>query len=47
MFEKLLATQGITFGEDEYVGVAAFNYSRPQNMTELLDNLTKQFGMKA
>ncbi|MFT5872850.1 MAG: SPP1 family phage portal protein [Clostridium sp.] len=46
IFEKLLVSQGITFNEDDYVSVS-FNYSRPQNMTELLDNLTKQFNMGA
>ncbi|MBW9169756.1 phage portal protein [Clostridium estertheticum] len=46
VFEKLLASDGITFSDDDYVGVS-FNYARPQNMTELLDNLTKQFDMGA
>ncbi|MBU3215861.1 phage portal protein [Clostridium estertheticum] len=44
IFDKLLAKDNIKFTDDEYVGVS-FNYSRPQNMTELLDNLVKQFGM--
>jgi SPP1 family phage portal protein len=32
--------------KDEYVNVT-FNYSRPQNMSELLDNIKKQFDMNA
>ena len=46
VFESILNLQGIKFTEDDYVSVS-FNYSRPQNATELLDNLTKQFGMGA
>lgn len=32
--------------KDEYINVA-FNYSRPQNASELLDNIKKQFDMGA
>lgn len=46
IFEKILKLKGIEFTDDDYVSVA-FNYSRPMNMSELLDNLRKQFDMSA
>lgn len=46
IFENILRLQGIEFTDNDYVGVA-FNYSRPMNMSELLDNITKQFNMES
>ncbi|WP_070110855.1 phage portal protein [Clostridium acetireducens] len=46
IFKKILELQGIEFQDEDYVSVA-FNYSRPMNMSELLDNLRKQFDMNA
>ncbi|MBE6066198.1 MAG: phage portal protein [Clostridium lundense] len=46
IFEKILKLKGIEFTDNDYVSVA-FNYSRPMNMSELLDNLRKQFDMAA
>lgn len=46
MFDKLLNMLGTTFSPSDYVDVE-FNYSRPVNTTEVLDNLNTQFGMGA
>lgn len=46
VFANILSLQGTSFAEDDYVE-ANFNYSRPQNATDLLDNMVKQFGMGA
>ncbi|MBV4450214.1 phage portal protein [Clostridium tyrobutyricum] len=46
IFDKLLALKGITFNDDDYVSVE-FNYSRPVNAQELLDELNVQYGMGA
>ena len=45
-FDKLLELKGITFADDEYVDVE-FNYSRPVNSQEVLQNLQTQFNMGA
>ena len=41
IIDKLLELNGIRFKDDEYIDVE-FNYSRPVNQSELIDNLTKQ-----
>jgi hypothetical protein len=46
IFDKLLAFKGIRFNDDDYVSVE-FNYSRPVNAQELLDELNVQYGMGA
>ena len=46
MFDKLLDTLGKGVSEDEYVDVE-FNYSRPVNAKELLDQIKVQFDMGA
>lgn len=43
VFRKLLGNE---IGKEDYIDVA-FNYARPQNASELLDNLRKQFDMGA
>lgn len=45
-FDKLLGLLGINFSDNEYVDVE-FNYSRPVNTSEVLDNLNKQYSMGA
>lgn len=46
IIRKLLALQGITFSDSEYID-CEFNYSKPQNNTELLKNIKTQFDMGA
>ncbi|WP_129598425.1 phage portal protein [Anaerophilus nitritogenes] len=46
IIESILNRQGIVFGADDYVDVE-FNYSKPTNQSELLDNLKKQREMGA
>ncbi|NMM65543.1 phage portal protein [Clostridium sp. P21] len=46
IFKKILELKGIKFAEDDYIDVE-FNYSRPVNAAELLDNISKQFAMGA
>lgn len=43
---KLLENDNIIFSDDEYVDIE-FNYNKPINKSELLDNLKKQFEMNA
>ncbi|MDU2122612.1 MAG: phage portal protein [Clostridium celatum] len=43
VFRKLLGNE---IGKEDYIDVA-FNYARPQNASELLDNIRKQFDMGA
>ncbi|MBD7909730.1 phage portal protein [Clostridium cibarium] len=45
-FEVIAKLLGVEFTKEEYVNVS-FNYSRPQNASELLDNMSKQFDMGA
>ncbi|NME94604.1 phage portal protein [Clostridium cochlearium] len=46
VIRKLLEMQGITFNDDDYVDVE-FNYSKPVNSEELLNNLKTQWEMGA
>lgn len=46
MFDKLLKIKGVALSDTDYVDVE-FNYSRPVNTSEVLDNLNKQFNMGA
>lgn len=46
VFDKLLAIKGIAFNDTDYVDVE-FNYSRPINSQEILQNLQIQFNMGA
>lgn len=46
LFRKLLNKQGIEFAETDYVDVE-FNYSRPVNTKDILDNLKTQYDMGA
>jgi SPP1 family phage portal protein len=46
VFDKLLALKGITFDDDNYVSVE-FNYTRPVNAQELLNELNVQYNMGA
>jgi hypothetical protein len=46
VIRSLLAKQGTIFGEDEYIDVE-FNYSKPINQKELLENLMAQWKMHA
>lgn len=46
IFDKLLALKGVTFSDTDYIDVE-FNYSRPINGQELLQNLQIQFNMGA
>lgn len=46
LFDKLLALKGIVFNDDAYIDVE-FNYSRPVNAQELLQNIKTQFDMGA
>lgn len=43
VFRKLLGNE---IGKEDYIDVT-FNYARPQNASELLDNLKKQYEMMA
>ena len=43
VFRKMLGNE---IGKEDYIDVA-FNYARPQNASELLDNIQKQFDMGA
>ncbi|ENK1242984.1 phage portal protein [Clostridium botulinum] len=45
-WDKILNMLGIEFKNNEYVDIE-FNYSRPVNQSELLDNLSKQRNMEA
>lgn len=40
--DRLLAIKGITFSEDEYIGIS-FNYNRPMDESEYIDMLSKQY----
>ncbi|NFT02947.1 phage portal protein [Clostridium sporogenes] len=44
--QKILAMQGIVFSDDDYIDVE-FNYSKPINQQELLQNLKTQWEMGA
>lgn len=46
MFKVLLAKQGIVFGDMDYIDVE-FNYSRPVNTKDILDNIKTQYDMGA
>lgn len=46
MIDKLLALKGVTFDDTEYIDVE-FNYSRPVNATDILNQLNTQFSMGA
>lgn len=46
IFDKLLALKGIVFSDTDYIDVE-FNYSRPINGQELLQNIKTQFDMGA
>lgn len=45
-WDKILSMLGVEFNNNEYVDIE-FNYSRPVNQSELLDNLSKQRDMGA
>lgn len=46
MIDKLLSLKGVTFNDDEYIDVE-FNYSRPVNATDILNQLNTQYNMGA
>lgn len=46
IFDKLLLLKGVTFSDTDYIDVE-FNYSRPINAQELLQNIKLQFDMGA
>ncbi|WP_243103894.1 phage portal protein [Clostridium sp. JN-1] len=46
MIDKLLSLKGVTFSDDEYIDVE-FNYSRPVNAQDLLNELNTQYSMGA